>query len=61
MASKTWRIQATAPFAVAGVHHDATDAETGQPAEYEFPEEVAAQVVAAGRARRLADAPADAA
>lgn len=46
---KIWRIRALTPFLVNGQHHDAI-AEDGSPAEYEFAEEVAAQIVAAGRA-----------
>lgn len=54
MASKTWRIRAVTPFLVAGVHHDATG-EDGAALEYDFAEDIAAQIVAAGRAVRVPD------
>ena len=50
------RIQATAPFAVAGKHHEHLGPD-GQPAIYDFPDDVAAQVVVAGRAVKLPDLP----
>jgi hypothetical protein len=54
MDSDIWRIQARAPFAVGGQHHDETGPD-GNPAIYEFPKDIAAQVIAAGRAVRVAD------
>ena len=61
MAAKIWCIRALDPFLVDGQHHDATqpgpvdpndpDAYVPPvPAEYEFAEEIAAQIVASGRA-----------
>lgn len=54
MPDENWTIKALAPFAVGGIHHDENDAE-GNPALYTFPKEIAAQVIAAGRAVRVAD------
>jgi len=52
MSDEIWTVQALAPFAVNGIHHDENDA-AGNPALYSFPKEIAAQVIAAGRARRV--------